>query len=93
MYIPSLPFSFSNVRTKNEFVFRFSYFTFENEKGIRFLFFVRKFENEKGISFLFFFRKFENEKRKDGIYLIPLVLALYVRNRLPVGCSLRKPPS
>ena len=49
---------------KNEFVFRFSYFTFENEneKGIRFLFFVRKFENEKGIRFLFFVRKFENEK-------------------------------
>ena len=30
------------------FVFRFFYFTCENEKGIRFYFFVRKFENEKG---------------------------------------------
>ena len=46
---------------QNEFVFRFSYFTFVNEKGIRFSFanlkmnknsiFVRKFENKKGICF------------------------------------------
>ena len=35
---------------KNEFVFRFSYITFENENEIskKNLFFVRKFENEKG---------------------------------------------
>ena len=38
----------SLLKTKNEFVFRFSYFTFENEKRIRYPFFVRKFENEKG---------------------------------------------
>ena len=43
-------------KCKNEFVFRFSYFTFENEKGIRYPFFVRKFENEKG---------------KNGIYTDP----------------------
>ena len=43
-----------------------SYFTFENEKGIRFLFFVRKFENEKGIRYPFFVRKFESEKGKNG---------------------------
>ena len=36
-----------------EFVFRFSFFKFENEKRIRYPFFVRKFENEK---------------RKNGIY-------------------------
>ena len=52
--------SFLNAKTKNEFVFRFSYFTFENEKGIRF-FFVRKFENEKRKRNSFFVRKFENE--------------------------------
>ena len=71
-------------KCKNEFVFRFSYFTFENEKLIRFSFFllqffenekrkrnsffVRKFENEKPIRYPFFVRKFENEKGKNGIY-------------------------
>ena len=53
---------------KNEFVFRFSYFTFENEKRKRNSFFVRKFENEKRIRYPFFVRKFENEKGKNGIY-------------------------
>ena len=33
---------------KNEFVFRFSYLTFENEKRKTNSFFVRKYENEKG---------------------------------------------
>ena len=41
---------------------RFSYFTFENEKGIRFWFFVPKFENEKGICFSFTKLKTKNEK-------------------------------
>ena len=51
--------SFLNAKTKNDSFFRFSYFTFENEKPICFLFFVRKFENVKG---------------KDGIYTDPSVL-------------------
>ena len=60
-------------KTKNEFVFRFSYFTFENEKRKTNSFFVfltslLKTKNEKGIRFSFFVRKFENEKRKNGIY-------------------------
>ena len=41
-------------KTKNEFVFRFSYFTFENEK--------RKTKNEKGIRFSFANLKTKNEK-------------------------------
>ena len=52
---------------KNEFVFRFSYLTFENEKHknefvFRFSYFT--FENEKRKRNSFFVRKFENEKRK-----------------------------
>ena len=61
-------FRFSYFTFENEFVFRFSYFTFENEKRKRNSFFVRKFENEKGIRYPFFVRKFENEKGKNGIY-------------------------
>ena len=68
--------SILNAKTKNEFVFRFSYFTFENEKPKTNSFFVfltllLKTKNEKGIRFSFFVRKFENEKRKNGIYTDP----------------------
>ena len=61
------------LKRKNEFVFRFSYFTFENEKRKTNSFFVfltslLKTKNEKGIRYPFFVRKFENEKGKNGIY-------------------------
>ena len=60
---PKLP------KCKNEKrIFRVSYFTFENEKGIRFSFANLKTKNEKGIRVSFFVRKFYNEKGKDGIY-------------------------
>ena len=63
----------SLLKTKNEFVFRFSYFTFENEKRkrIRFSFANLKTKNEKGIRYPFFVRKFENEKGKNGINTDP----------------------
>ena len=68
------------MKTKNEFVFRFSYFTFENEKRKRNSFFVRKFENEKGIRYPFFVRKFENEKGKNGIYTDHLGNKFFFKN-------------
>ena len=63
--------SILNAKTKNEFVFRFSYFTFENEFVFRFSFANLKTKNEKEIRYLFFVRKFENEKGKNGIYTDP----------------------
>ena len=39
--------SILNAKLKNEFVFRFCYFTFENEKGIRFSFANLKTKKEK----------------------------------------------
>ena len=55
-------FRFSYFTFENEKRIRFSYFTFENEKGIRFSFANLKTKNEKGIRYPFFVRKFENEK-------------------------------
>ena len=54
--------SILNAKTKNEFVFLFSYFTCENEKRKKEFVFVRKFENEKGISFSFANLKTKKEK-------------------------------
>ena len=59
--------SILNAKTKNEFVFRFSYFTFENEKRKTNSFFVfltslLKTKNEKGIRFSFANLNTKNEK-------------------------------
>ena len=76
----------SLMKTKNEFVFRFSYFTFEKTK------------NQKGIRFSFFICKFENEKRKNGIYTDPRYCHLFITVRHFCGtmstmspCSQDKP--
>ena len=52
-------------KCKNEFFFRFSYFTYENEKRKRNSFFVRKFENEKRKRNSFIVFHFSNLKTKN----------------------------
>ena len=55
VYIPFFPFSFSNLRTKNE-------------KGIRFSFANLKTKNQKGIRYPFFVHKFEKKEEKRYIH-------------------------
>ena len=47
VYIPSFPFSFSNLQTKNKKRIPFSLFVFKSEVRKTNSFFVRKFENDK----------------------------------------------
>ena len=90
----------SLLKTKKEFVFRFSFANLKTkiEKGIPFSFASLKTKNEKGIRYPFFVRKFENEKGKNGIYTghsrsktqtkLCLISQALLMNTPEIACSL-----